>query len=526
MALQRRQRARRYIRWQQGGRSWAVCYFFFSSRRRHTRYWRDWSSDVCSSDLSEILRSGVEFCELGFQVGFLPAQFSRLSCALTKFVDLVPEACNLSLLLLDCTSRFGEFGADRLFLILKLATGDVRFRSDGLHGTHRLRQVFSRGVEILLQSAGSIRLRLEGGLRASDFRFEFEFAALQGFVGRLQGCSQTFGFLGPLRNLPSPGLEEFSVVLDLARANLVLRLVLFCQAFRSFLHPLLGFFGGSFSFFDGLERLFGLEHSLRRQSRRFFGLRLPRLELRLTAREARLPVGEGFRSPVEFRPLGPQVRFFLGEFAGFTRPLPEFVHFVLQADDSVLPLLGRVLCFREFRGQRGLSVLALASCGLSLSARRLQVAEHLREILPCILEILLELRRSLVGVLSQRLPRLRKLGFPGLELRAGRFDFPLRLFHIAIRRVEFLLERGERLLAGGEFPVPAIERLDKGFDLPFALAEGRLLCVDSLSFLLDLLHRGLGVLRGGFVLLQVLEFRPPLPEFALEFPQGFLGLAC
>src|SRR5258707_5891471 len=27
------------------------CPFFFSSRRRHTRYWRDWSSDVCSSDL-------------------------------------------------------------------------------------------------------------------------------------------------------------------------------------------------------------------------------------------------------------------------------------------------------------------------------------------------------------------------------------------------------------------------------------------------------------------------------------------
>src|SRR3712207_7057136 len=28
-----------------------VLLFFFSSRRRHTRYWRDWSSDVCSSDL-------------------------------------------------------------------------------------------------------------------------------------------------------------------------------------------------------------------------------------------------------------------------------------------------------------------------------------------------------------------------------------------------------------------------------------------------------------------------------------------
>src|SRR3712207_8969901 len=31
-----------------------VYFFFFSSRRRHTRYWRDWSSDVCSSDLEQV----------------------------------------------------------------------------------------------------------------------------------------------------------------------------------------------------------------------------------------------------------------------------------------------------------------------------------------------------------------------------------------------------------------------------------------------------------------------------------------
>src|SRR3712207_8033706 len=37
--------------------------FFFSSRRRHTRYWRDWSSDVCSSDL------GVGFLNAAFGVG-------------------------------------------------------------------------------------------------------------------------------------------------------------------------------------------------------------------------------------------------------------------------------------------------------------------------------------------------------------------------------------------------------------------------------------------------------------------------
>src|SRR5256886_13526565 len=29
----------------------ALCRFFFSSRRRHTRFDCDWSSDVCSSDL-------------------------------------------------------------------------------------------------------------------------------------------------------------------------------------------------------------------------------------------------------------------------------------------------------------------------------------------------------------------------------------------------------------------------------------------------------------------------------------------
>src|SRR5690606_40100912 len=32
--------------------------FFFSSRRRHTRFSRDWSSDVCSSDLRSRRNSG------------------------------------------------------------------------------------------------------------------------------------------------------------------------------------------------------------------------------------------------------------------------------------------------------------------------------------------------------------------------------------------------------------------------------------------------------------------------------------
>src|SRR5690625_5668091 len=41
-----------------------IDYFFFSSRRRHTRWPRDWSSDVCSSDLVEDVGVGGETARL------------------------------------------------------------------------------------------------------------------------------------------------------------------------------------------------------------------------------------------------------------------------------------------------------------------------------------------------------------------------------------------------------------------------------------------------------------------------------
>src|SRR2546422_8511229 len=43
-----------------------VFYFFFSSRRRHTRCSRDWSSDVCSSDLrTKTLEAPADAVKLG-----------------------------------------------------------------------------------------------------------------------------------------------------------------------------------------------------------------------------------------------------------------------------------------------------------------------------------------------------------------------------------------------------------------------------------------------------------------------------
>src|SRR5690606_39913728 len=51
--------------------------FFFSSRRRHTRFSRDWSSDVCSSDLRYVLGVFVDFWWVGmFPISTLIANLS------------------------------------------------------------------------------------------------------------------------------------------------------------------------------------------------------------------------------------------------------------------------------------------------------------------------------------------------------------------------------------------------------------------------------------------------------------------
>src|SRR5699024_12214704 len=50
-------------------------YFFFTSRRRHTRSKRDWSSDVCSSDLSGTARRILPETK-GFPQRHLPYQKS------------------------------------------------------------------------------------------------------------------------------------------------------------------------------------------------------------------------------------------------------------------------------------------------------------------------------------------------------------------------------------------------------------------------------------------------------------------
>src|SRR5256886_3030327 len=49
-----------------GGRGGLSFLFFFSSRRRHTRFDCDWSSDVCSSDLPP--KRECEFCSTSVSI--------------------------------------------------------------------------------------------------------------------------------------------------------------------------------------------------------------------------------------------------------------------------------------------------------------------------------------------------------------------------------------------------------------------------------------------------------------------------
>src|SRR5690606_39650426 len=44
--------------------------FFFSSRRRHTRFSRDWSSDVCSSDLACAAESLPAYVHAPYLINF------------------------------------------------------------------------------------------------------------------------------------------------------------------------------------------------------------------------------------------------------------------------------------------------------------------------------------------------------------------------------------------------------------------------------------------------------------------------
>src|SRR6266508_6420429 len=79
-----------------------MFFFFFSSRRRHTRWPRDWSSDVCSSDLAQSLE---------LRTGIGPGNVDILRPDRLRVV-VGEQGCVLVASLADPFDPFGELGME------------------------------------------------------------------------------------------------------------------------------------------------------------------------------------------------------------------------------------------------------------------------------------------------------------------------------------------------------------------------------------------------------------------------------
>src|SRR5215813_14244130 len=132
--------------------------FFFSSRRRHTRCGRDWSSDVCSSDLLEV-RASFALSYRG--VGELERRAFRL-VGLLEVPDIAPWMLSA---LLDVSAVDAEEIAERLAdaqlldVLGEDAAGQIRYRC------HDLLRLFAREQVAVEETPAARRAALERTLQ-------------------------------------------------------------------------------------------------------------------------------------------------------------------------------------------------------------------------------------------------------------------------------------------------------------------------------------------------------------------------
>src|SRR5690606_40122265 len=108
--------------------------FFFSSRRRHTRFSRDWSSDVCSSDL----RGAMEV--VGVSIGGGKMEIVELNGFELKMTGNSPT------LLVPHQDRYGAIAAVAGVLARQIGRASCRERVwSSVGGVALEREVVRRG---------------------------------------------------------------------------------------------------------------------------------------------------------------------------------------------------------------------------------------------------------------------------------------------------------------------------------------------------------------------------------------------
>src|SRR5438067_2129244 len=151
-----------------------MYYFFFSSRRRHTRSKRDWSSDVCSSDL------GASDC-----VGLPCASAWRTSSSVSRR-----------------RGQSGDFFSG--WPALRLSSRAPRFTLVGLAG--RARGWFA-GPRAVHRRSYSERLTHPGVVSRRKNHCDSPDATHRGYVHRITRCGCRLGQTG---NEGGPGRAPFS----------------------------------------------------------------------------------------------------------------------------------------------------------------------------------------------------------------------------------------------------------------------------------------------------------------------------
>src|SRR5204863_7083176 len=117
----------------------SVFFFFFSSRRRHTRSLRDWSSDVCSSDLPAVRRILDEMHLELTACSVLPRE--------ANLIDVDPKVrARGAEFLKQCIERTAELGG-------KLICGPLYAGLGVMSGRRRTEDEWTRGVEGLQVAA-------------------------------------------------------------------------------------------------------------------------------------------------------------------------------------------------------------------------------------------------------------------------------------------------------------------------------------------------------------------------------------
>src|SRR2546422_446732 len=177
-----------------------------------------------------------------------------------------------------------------------LAGLEVRFRllDRGFTGRQLggFRGSGARRLETLCKRVRPMGLGLKLGLRASEFGLEFDLAALESPVRRMQRFLEPVDRLVPLRNLAVASLKKFASFVEFLRVRLLSRLFPLCELFLRLLQLLICLLDAALPLFDRLEGVLCLENSFRRGPRRLRRGRFALPDPSLAARQRGLALPE------------------------------------------------------------------------------------------------------------------------------------------------------------------------------------------------------------------------------------------